>query len=248
MAAMVLAPPVRTGKDKLDPRLTALCMSNDVDPGILDLMGDNGLTTCALLKHVVEDDAELRQMLKAPPFDLSARDFPTKRKIGAVCAVYEQCQVSIDIQVKADAERLHHNLPPEITEENYEQAIKLFEHQFYPLEKVKTPSKAFFERIVHQIVTRFSVIGYKSVTNRTQDDINMPKTNLTLDPVTGSFRNTTQEYFIAMPSDSEAYRARMKTLGVGYVLGRLKHPMKIQLRTATVETMQYQDWLFGENC
>ena len=84
-----------------------------------------------------------------------------------MCAVYEQCQVSIDIQVKADAEWLHHNRPPEITEENYEQAIKLFEQQFYPLEKVKTPSKGFFERIVHQIITRFSVISYKSVTNRT---------------------------------------------------------------------------------
>ena len=42
---MVLAPPVRTGKDKLDPRLMSLCMSNDVDPAILDLLGDNGLVT-----------------------------------------------------------------------------------------------------------------------------------------------------------------------------------------------------------
>ena len=123
---MALIAPVLTGKDKLDPRLMALCMSNGVDPTILDVMGDNGITTCALLKHVVQDDAELRQMLKAAPFDLDGVDFATKRKIGAVCAVYEQCQVSIDIQVKADAERLHHNLPPEITEENYEQAIKLF--------------------------------------------------------------------------------------------------------------------------
>ena len=148
-------------------------------------------------------------MLKAAPFDLSAADFATKRKIGAVCAVYEQCQVAIDIQVNADAEHLHHNLPPEITEENYEQAITLFEHQFYPLEKVKTPSKAFFERIVHQIIIRFNVIGCKSVTNRTQDDLNTPKTNLTLDSVTGSFRSTTQDYFIPMPSNSEAYWARI---------------------------------------
>ena len=93
------------------------------------------------------------------------------------------------------------------------------------------------------------MISYKSVTNRIQDDQNMPKTNLTLDPVAGSFRNTTQEYFIPMPSNSEAYRARTKTLGVGYVLGRLKHPMKIQLRIANVEAVvQYQEWLFGENC
>ena len=90
---------------------------------------------------------------------------------------------------------------------------------------------------MHQIITRFDVISYKSVTNRTQDDLNMPTTNLTLDPVTGSFRTTTQEGFIAMPSNSEAYRARMKTLGVGYGLGRLKHPMKIQLRTANVEVV-----------
>ena len=52
-----------------------------------------------------------------------------------------------------------------------------------------------------------------------------------------------------MLSNSEAYRARMKTLGVGYVLGRLKHPMKIQLRTANVEVIvQYQEWLFEKNC
>ena len=93
------------------------------------------------------------------------------------------------------------------------------------------------------------MIGYKSVTNRTQDDLNTPKTNLTLDPVTGSSRNTTQEYLIPMPSNSESYRARMKTLGVGYVFGRLKHPMEIQLRTANVEVMvQCQEWFFGENC
>ena len=144
--------------------------------------------------------------------------------------------------------RLHHNLPPEITEENYEQAINLFEHQLYPLEKVKTPSKGFSERIVHQIITRFDVISYKSVASRTQDHLNMPKTNLALDPVTGSFRNTTQKYFIAMPPNSEADRARMKTSGVGYVLGRLKHPMKIQLRTANVEVIvQYKKCFFGEN-
>ena len=81
--------------------------------------------------------------------------------------------------------------------------------------KVKTPLKGFFERVVHQTITRFDVISYKPVTNRTQDDQNQPKTNLTLDPVTGSFRNTTQEYFILMPSDSNSYRTRMKTLGVG---------------------------------
>ena len=88
MAAVALTPPIRTGKDKLYPRLMALCMSNDVDPAILDLMGDSGLVTCALLKHVAQDDAELRVMLKALPFNLSAADFATKRNIGAVSAVY----------------------------------------------------------------------------------------------------------------------------------------------------------------
>ena len=113
-------------------------------------------------------------MLKADPFNLNGADFATKRKIGTVCAVYEQCQVPIDIRVKADAERLHHNLPPEITEDNYEQAIQLFESQFYTLEKVKTPSKGFFERVVHQIITRFDVISYKSVTKRPRPGVQGP--------------------------------------------------------------------------
>ena len=145
-------------------------MTNGVDPDVLDTMSDNGLVTCALFKYVVKDDAELRAMLTAEPFNLNGANFATKRKIGAVCAVYEQCQVSIDIQVKADAERLHQNLPPEITEENYEQAINLFEQQFYTLEKVNTPSKGFFGRVVHQIIIRFDMISYKPVTNRTQDE------------------------------------------------------------------------------
>ena len=101
-----------------------------------------------------------------------------------------------------------------------------------------TPSKGFFERVVRQIITRFVVISFKSVTSRTQDDLNQPTTNLTLVPVTGSFRNTTQEYFIPMPTNSESYRNRMKTLAVGYFLGRLIYPLKVQLRTAEVEVVQ----------
>ena len=66
MAAAILAAPVLAGKDKLDPRLMALCMANGVDPTILDVMGDNDLTTCALLKHVAADDAELRTCSRTP--------------------------------------------------------------------------------------------------------------------------------------------------------------------------------------
>ena len=93
MAAAALALAARAGKDKLEPRSLLLCMTNGVDPAVLDTMGDNGLVTCALFKHVVEDDAELRAMLKADPFNLSGADVASNRKIGAVCAVYEQCQV-----------------------------------------------------------------------------------------------------------------------------------------------------------
>ena len=80
-------------------------------------------------------------MLKAEPFNLSGTDFGTKQKIGALCAVYEQCQVVVDIAIKADEERIRQNLPPEISDEHYEQAIKLFVAQYGDLERHMTPSK-----------------------------------------------------------------------------------------------------------
>ena len=241
---------VPTGKAKMESRLLGICMANNVDEDLMDLMGENGLCTCTQFKHIVSGDAALREMLKLEPFKLDKPDFQTMRKVGSICAVYEQCQVVVEVTVKADEDRLRQNLPPEISEENYELALKLFTDQNggVELERHLTPSKGFFERMCHQVLTRFDVISYRTVTNRTQDDINQPRTMLSLDPTSGAFRNTTQDYTIPVPTNSEAYRNRLKVLATCYVLAKLKFPVKPQLRTADIAVVtRYQEWLFGEN-
>ena len=95
-----------SGKDLLEPRLATLCMNAGVDEDIMNKMGTHGLRTCALVKGIVGSSDEFREMMREEPFNLSAKDFPTKVKIGQVTTVYENCLVTTEVASKADAERI----------------------------------------------------------------------------------------------------------------------------------------------
>ena len=70
-----------SGRDKLEARLQALCHNSGVSESLMDIMGDNSLTTVNLLKNTFADKSE-RTALKDAPFDLSGSDFATKLQIG----------------------------------------------------------------------------------------------------------------------------------------------------------------------
>ena len=56
----------------------------------------------------------------------------------------------------------------------------------------------------------------------------------------------TKEVRAAMPQGAESFRARMLTMGLAFVLLKLKFPSKAVLRTASVELFhKYTHYLFG---
>ena len=116
-----------SGKDKLEPRLLAMCMHDSVPENMMDILGDSGLTTVKLLKNTFVDDKEWRATLKLPPFDLSGADFATKLTIGKLASVYEAAAATNDVAVKADAERLRLGLAPVIELAEITQARKIFD-------------------------------------------------------------------------------------------------------------------------
>ena len=206
------------------------------------------MTTCSLLKHMCPTADSVTEMLREDPFKLTGTDFATKMKIGKMRAVWEASQVTNDVEVRHNAERLRQNLPPETTLAELEAVAKLFAKTHWELERVKCPSKGFFERLMLQVQTMFSVIDYSRVTNLTLEDVNQPKSLMTWDPIESKFRNSTQEITIPQPKTCETFRARVRLMAIGYVFMKLKFPEKAQLRTATVSMFDmYFEWLIGKH-
>ena len=109
-----------SGKDLLEPRLATLCMNAGVDEAIMDIMGKEGLNTCALIKGIVSHSDEFRDMMKEAPFGLNGTDFATKLKIGKITTVYESCLITTDVANKADAERILQNRPRMYQRKNWQ--------------------------------------------------------------------------------------------------------------------------------
>ena len=71
MAAISLPTLAATGRDKIEPRLLALCHNNAVEEKLMDVMGAADLTTVTLMKNSFKDKEDWRNCLAQAPFDLS---------------------------------------------------------------------------------------------------------------------------------------------------------------------------------
>ena len=111
---MALAPITATGKDKLEPHLAALCMNAGVPEATMDILGDSGLTTLSLMKNTLVDKNDWRDALTKAPFNMTGTDFATRLESGKLVGVYEAACSSNEVEVKANAERIRQNLPPDV--------------------------------------------------------------------------------------------------------------------------------------
>ena len=136
-----MAPPATSGKDLLEARLLAMCMHSNVPEAMMNILGESGMTTVALMKNTIIDKDDWRDSLKKEPFNLSDADFAGKLKIGQMVSVYEAACATSDVEVKADAERLRQGLAPEIPMQEILQARKLFQEKEFEITDVMVPSK-----------------------------------------------------------------------------------------------------------
>ena len=118
------------GKDKLEARFLSICMTAGLPEELMNKMGDNGLVSVALIANTFTSKEDCRDSFKDPPFDLNGTDLPTKLLLGKITSVYVAAGENSSVQVKADAERVLNNLPPQIPSQSVESLIKLFEANY----------------------------------------------------------------------------------------------------------------------
>ena len=246
---IAMAAQAATGKDKLEARLLSLCMNAGVSNDMMDKMGTNGLTTVSLLTNICLTKEACVEMFKAPPFDLSGTDFGTKMEIGKLVSVYVASSTNAEVQLKADAERILLNLPPQINPLDMDTAKKIFHTQFpkVVLSMSQEPSKPFFERKILEVETAFIADQLTTVTNRSQEEL-MKSTppDVGVDIRTGCFKTSTKEFGVPMPSTPEGLRARLNLLGICYVFLKQRFPGKGVLRSVEPLTFHYYvEWLLG---
>ena len=248
MSGSALPAITASGRDKLEARLQALCHNNGVTETLMDTMGDNGLTTVNLLKNTFADKNEWRTALKDAPFNLSGTDFATKLQIGKLVGVYEACVATAEVEVKANAERIRQNLPPEINVQEILNSQKIFEQAHFELTRAMLPSKGYFERMALQVEAGFEEAPLTTVTNLTQDDVNDNPNELKMNMMTGQSTRSQKQYLIPLPKRPEELRARFRTLAICWVFLKMKFPAKSQLRSVSVEVIdRYVEWLLGPN-
>ena len=97
-----------------EPRLVSLCMNAGVPEEMMDVLGNAGVTSVALLKNSIVDAQDWRDTLKQAPLNLNGTDFATRLEIGKLVSVYEACTATNDVELKANAERIRQNLLPEV--------------------------------------------------------------------------------------------------------------------------------------
>ena len=248
MATSGLPALASTGRDKLEARLLALCHNAQVSEAMMDILGDANMVSINLLKNTFIDKEDWRTSLKSQPFGLSGTDFDTKLQIGRLVGVYEACAASSEVEVRATAERIRQNMPPEINVQEILQSQKIFEAAHFELTRTMLPSKGYFERMILQIEVGFEEAALTTVTNLTQDDANDNPNELRMNMQTGQSTRSQKQYRIPLPKTSEELRSRFRTYAICWVFMRMKFPSKSQLRTASVETIdRYVEWLLGPN-
>ena len=238
-----------TGKDLLEPRLAALCNNAGVPEATMDILGDAGLTTLSLMKNTLVDKDDWRNTLKGEPFNLSGADFKTRLEIGKLVGVYEAACASNDVELKAYADRIRQNLPPEVHLQEIVKSKKIFESsEDTELTDVMVPSKGYYERMVLQVEVMFEDVAFTTVTNSAQEDLNVSPNETKMDLTTGFVRcsKTEKTFFVPLPRTAEELRARYKTYAVCWCFMKMKFPSKSQLRTMSTSVIEkYVDWLFG---
>ena len=84
---------VNMGKSELmdilrsDISLDDVPQSGEVDDAMMDVLGESGMVTVALLRNTIIDKDDMRATVKLPPFDLTWTHMATKLKIGSLVSV-----------------------------------------------------------------------------------------------------------------------------------------------------------------
>ena len=247
------APP-STGRELLEARLSATLMNANVKDSTLDTLGNAGLTSVVLFANLAETVEAFRAVLEKPEVDLKGDTFAGTLEQAKLVSVWKSLRTTTEVEAKAQAERTLLALPPQILPKDLASLKKIFEKTKggWELAKHECPSKSYFERKIGEVETAFEAEHLTMVTNGDRDNpseaANSGPDLAGWDMVAKTFRVSSKEIRVAMPKGPEGLRARLLTLGLAFVLLKLKFPSKGVLRTADMDLFHtYVRFLFGPN-
>ena len=230
----------------MEARFNWMLASAGVSDKTLDCLGDAGLTSLAVFRHVAKDEDKLRAFLKKDPIKLDEDNTVEEAlEVARIVSVYEAAKETILVENKHRAERLYQDLPPRVHPGEVDSLKELFESTEYELNPIQIPSEAYYERKTHELEARYVAEPLSRVTNSKQQDINDSR-NMSWDNVTGTFKEKGKIFSVPMPKTADGLRARLKTMGVCWHFLKLKAPSRFELKTAEGAVFdRYTDWLCG---
>ena len=142
-AAVVQA---NSGKDKIEVRLHSLLTNAGCDDATLDKLGDAGLKTISIFTSIADSKEKFRELLDSDDVGLKATDLPSKLQQAAIMCVYKACLSHEEVEVRLATQRKMDRQPPTVSDDDIDVCWKLFELQFFRLNKAICPSPDYLGR------------------------------------------------------------------------------------------------------
>ena len=240
---------------KHDSRFLALLSMLNCNDKTIARLGELHVTSVSALTTLVDDRKGLRAFLASGLGLREADGFEHTIEAGKVVMAWEQACKRSEVENKRDAERVAQDLPPQLTGEDLILLKQQYEKNFNKKRKLtqsQVPSKSYLELKVGHAETRWQAEKLTEVTSDAAAERfrkgNAHEKTFAMDEQACGFKLINKPFGIAMPEGSEALRARLKLLGMGFMFLKLKFPQKGVLSTCTMKIFdEYIDYLFGDD-
>ena len=240
------------GLNKLAEDLRFLFDQRQVDTEVQICFADLGLTTISLFALLVDDVANVRVALAAPPFDLdpttNGLDPATmlKRRIvqAKVLDAWQAAKCRADEKNKAEAKQRTSGMPISLTQGERVSLRQSFEKAFGRMEDEGFPASWVIERRLQE-VEKGNPTAEPLSDVASSAEVSADAGNIVLD-ADGTFKMRRSTQKVPLPNDSEELRRRVRLLGHTFTIAKLQNPNRPWLATASSEVwLEHLDYVLG---
>ena len=247
-APLAIAAPT-TGMQKLDPRFLAMLSQAKIEDAICTTLGDKGYDTAELFGSFPTEVAFrsfCKRILKVDP---ETEDDDILR-YSRLSIVYKACMARTEVENKERVERAVAQLPPQLTENDYDTARRAYEADLgYELPEHLVPSRPFFEKLLAQAESQFEAIKLTHVTSFAEQKVLLPgcgSSGVKWDEKAKTFKEEVKDFEVDMPTKPEDLEQRMQLLEHCWSMVKMRYGSNPRLATAEAKHfIRYTQWLKG---
>ena len=253
LAMALSAEDIARGLKSLASDLKFLLTDRGIDEDLQGKIGATGLTTMSLFALSGDDRKDVRSMYKEVPFkidpDLEGLDSAAKVKARVIQAklidVWEAAKVRTEEKARTEAEQRASRMPITRPGGDLVALRRGFEDKYGRREDRDFPADSVIERRLQEVEQGdMKAESLQDIVNREEQSEDPIGAVFDKD---GALRIKKGLQRVALPSDSEALRRRVKLLGISYTVARAKHPTRAWLATALPDVWSdHLDYVLGE--